>query len=859
MAVAPAGNSAAAALALARARAAAIARQKAEEAARQRAEAARKRAQAAAQAARAARATATRTQAAATRATTTRTSLQRVAHNSTPAERARLQPKIVKAQAREATLVTRAATAQVAAVAAEQAATIAEDEALTAEKAANVAYKAKGLKEPFPEANRIRDVFEAGRLDPKAREKLFGDKAPVTPEAQYAHAKERIAAAQDQEPLQAASTVERELAGLDPKYRSEVIRDNAPLFQRLAKEGFSEDSDLSEKERTQVFSSLERVAQQLPPRDSYALAAQIGDSIPNPGDWSDDAKDAWKQSIKDGGAVLATQLANGPLRGPDYDNKDRAAAVNQLTSEAINEVREDFTQKADRVDQLNGQLADYVKSFGPGLSPEQVNAAVHAFKKKYDKDYKAFETAGGNLGRLMEGCAVGPHDRSEAGPRGFQSDGRILVGQANVSALSELKRVSQTSAGVAEIGAAVERAGMGQEDALVDALQDTSAWGDTAQKGAEGASTALIRGIGARALQLKLQGGDTTALFDGLKKLSKPLGLDAGTAEALAENLNSFRPGMNQAQAQRFTEAINGNLKELEGKPGGKLAAAQFKGVVVLLGAASLSNNFQSFNGDLADKVKAVATTANLGVDGASVAYDLLGKAAPKFIGPAGLALTSVVEGINAAKAFSRGDVVQGSASSAIAIGSTLIAAGLISESVPVAGTIVGGVLIAAGAAASLIFGGGKSAAQVEEEKTEEGLKTFLKGAGVGDNFADALSDLKSDTHDDIWGNVDWQHYRNIGPALNQLSRYFGVSPENFYREVAQLPKDQIEQLLKKAHELKPAVRRDGVDVYSEGTVPTIEVDKPQTIADVAAWLDQQGIFPGRARTPSDQIYNGPH
>lgn len=107
--------------------------------------------------------------------------------------------------------------------------------ALDAERKANTKAKEAGLTQPYPDANKVRDVFDAGSLDPKAQERLFGTRAAVTPQEAAKEDVKRVAEATQRSPREGAEELQRQLEqGHDPVYRQSLVKESAPQTEKMA-------------------------------------------------------------------------------------------------------------------------------------------------------------------------------------------------------------------------------------------------------------------------------------------------------------------------------------------------------------------------------------------------------------------------------------------------------------------------------------------------------------------------------------------------------------------------------------------------------------------------------------------------
>ena len=114
------------------------------------------------------------------------------------------------------------------------------------------------------------------------------------------------------------------------------------------------------------------------------------------------------------------------------------------------------------------------------------------------------------------------------------------------------------------------------------------------------------------------------------------------------------------------------------------------------------------------------------------------------------------------------------------------------SNAVPVAGTVIGGLLLAAGFGLSL-FAGSR-----ETSQNEGPVNDFLRDAGLSPRLAEELS------------NHDAQG-RPVGPVLTELAKRLGMRPTELTRYLDTLDEHTIKLIVEAAH---------GVDPNEEGVYP---------------------------------------
>lgn len=301
-------NSAAAAerqrqIAEARARAAAEAKAKAAAEAKARAEAARKNAAAAQQKARETEKTAQQAQAANGNAQQRKTSAKQELDQAKSALQSKteqldqrgprpgdtqriseLQQKVKEAQEKFDKASTVATKVQQTAQSTRAAADTARGEAISrantaieTQKAANTAATAAGQAEPFREANDVKDVYDAGSLDAKTQEKLFGEKSVVTSDEALQADAQRVSEAAARSPREGAEELQRQLAqNSDPAYRAALARESAPSVEKMV--SALKDPALSPEDASAIVKNLAGSADLQGPGAREALARQLNDA-----------------------------------------------------------------------------------------------------------------------------------------------------------------------------------------------------------------------------------------------------------------------------------------------------------------------------------------------------------------------------------------------------------------------------------------------------------------------------------------------------------------------------------------------------------------------------------------------------
>ncbi|NTX57911.1 hypothetical protein, partial [Myxococcus sp. CA039A] len=146
--------------------------------------------------------------------------------------------------------------------------------ALDAQKSANTAAKAAGKSEPFPKANAVRDVYDAGSLDAKAQTELLGAPSVVNVWAAARADAQRVGEATQSNPVEGAAELERQLAAsTDPNYRAALAVEAMPHTRKLVEQVAS--GSTRSEDANAIMKSLANSAALGGPPARTTLATQI--------------------------------------------------------------------------------------------------------------------------------------------------------------------------------------------------------------------------------------------------------------------------------------------------------------------------------------------------------------------------------------------------------------------------------------------------------------------------------------------------------------------------------------------------------------------------------------------------------
>lgn len=155
------------------------------------------------------------------------------------------------------------------------------DTALSAQKTANASAKQAGQPEPFPKANEVRDVYDAGSLSKKDQQKLLGASVPVTPEeaarADVRHIDDAVKNAKhsNEGPVAGAEELRKQLAlNPDPAYRAALWKETKPQRDAFVNAQVN-DRSLHHSKKPELMKSLAQGADMAGQGARKELATQL--------------------------------------------------------------------------------------------------------------------------------------------------------------------------------------------------------------------------------------------------------------------------------------------------------------------------------------------------------------------------------------------------------------------------------------------------------------------------------------------------------------------------------------------------------------------------------------------------------
>lgn len=627
-------------------------------------------------------------------------------------------------------------------------------------------------------------------------------------------------------PERAATVLEEQARALnDPAQVNALLNQLEPTLTSVADQVAADKEN--EGQTRAVLGAFTRVAEMSGDSGVQTLARATAHNFPD-GDL-EDLDNAVEDSIKAGeGTRFAAALVN------ELNSVGKLDGANDVASAAasgINDLREEFAEAADRVDELNQELAYYTANFGSLLTDEQLEAGTQAFLDKHAEEYARFEEAGRNLSSALDGF----EDILDPNGSIMQRDSdemRDLV-EAAQNGLRELPRLLNTEAGTEACLDALEAQGQGQRtflDSVVDLAADSPDL-------LESVGVGVIRAVG-RAAVSDVNRRNLDRVLDGFERNARLFGIEPDALHDITRDLRNLATAEKSKRIRRLTTRLNETLNETGVFSADTRSGQAFRGLALVLGSASAINRASDWGQLTAtERAQVLVDGLEAGTGAFEFAASTLGKGAraASLAGRASVVLGVLSSGLDlyaGAQAIGDGRYLQGTASLATGAGGLLLAAGLASQSVPVAGTIIGGVLLVGGFGLSLLAG------SREDNKHEGPVEEFLRDAGLSDKLAEELSNHDGDG-------------RPAGPVLLGLAERIGVTPQELVAYLDTLEEDEVQSIIEAAHGVDPddegvyqATGDDAEAIRDASLEELVFGVRPESIEGLALYLERFGYLP---------------
>ncbi|WP_148712826.1 hypothetical protein [Corallococcus sp. AB030] len=650
------------------------------------------------------------------------------------------------------------------------------NKALEAERLANDHAKVAGLKPPYAGADTVKDVFDAGRLDPKAQERLFGTRAVVTPQEaakedakqvarmlrphDYDFQKSLYSIRDPSREIHPAAAV-RELGALlqkdsSPEYRKALLEAVKPQLESiggtLTPSPPGDVVSSSEHPASQeTFEAFGKTASTLRPEERRTFAEGLAAGMGTGNSLESGMEEGLRESIRRGtGSAFSVELATALERS---GKSGQAEAITRTAQAEVEAIREDFAEKSGKVEDLNAQVARLAAGFGPAMTSQEQQNALNSFKKRHQAEYEALEDAAKKLKGALE---VSTEVLKQQGSSLFadKHGGRTDFTQEALETVKQLNGLVGTDVGQKFIDDEVKKQGNG-EPSFLDGVSNLLAGpklGKDANDIAKGLTTAVTKGLASAALKAAASGEDIAGakrVYDNvLGKNPVLFGVTAEDMDTLKGHFKNLLENKKGA-ADELDSALRKLSVDAPGTTGASEAGSALRGLGVVAGLFGTANSVTDVAKGLSEgkglelmtATKALGDSLSATADTSLFVFDVLNKDAAAArtvlgkLGPAGGILGAVGDGLAVANALRNGDNVEAVAKSASALGGALLAAAALSQAVPVAGQVVGGLLLAAGTGVSLW-----NESQKRQEKQED-TRAFLQGAGFSPRLAEQLKD----------------------------------------------------------------------------------------------------------------------
>lgn len=512
-------------------------------------------------------------------------------------------------------------------------------------------------------------------------------------------------------------------------------------------------------------------------------------------------KDAIASVISNGdGAAFAANLSIELNRAGKPQGKTVAATVEQ----SLYSLHRDFTDKSEKVKELNQQLARSQQLSGLESNDPRLQTAVSNFLDDHKQEFDEFEEAGRRLASTLNAAHDIQKNQADLPARPFDENGSrpMLDVSKNITKVETVAELSQTRAGMLHIANALERQSE-DKSTFMDLIPEQLSTANNVAGYTGQIANAVTKITSERIIRLADTLGQERQASQALRGFVKNhavYGIDRAAMNGLAGDMRRVLTSSHNSIAKADALAsLDNRLRQIDGATpfvgGNKIAAGALKGlgfVVSLAGQADAISNFGEAK--FADKVKTIAGGVGLTGEGAAIALQVFGRnnpAATAFLGrlaPGVSGITALLDGLAAAKSLSAGNYADAAISGASATGGAILTVNALrlavgAQALPVAGQIAG-VVLTVGA-----VGGGFIKGRIDEGNLEREYEKFLNDTGLPPEVSDRLSDVSGG--------------RTVAQFVAQIAPELGITPRRFVEHLQTLSSDDLEKVVEMAHNLE--------------------------------------------------------
>ena len=718
---------------------------------------------------------------------------------------------------------------------------------------------------------------EAVPADGLTSQSLLGAAQP-NPDRASADARE-VADATAQSPSQGAACLQQKLAVLnDPRSRRDLLLAVAPAVTQMGR--FCAAS--TPHEFVTLSARLSTVAELAGPSGAALLATAFRDGLVNSGWSAQRCQDTTRDALHANPEQLFLSALSAELERVKLTQAGTASA--ELRG-AAKMARQDFTNDLQRVRSQQAILERLAVSFGPCLSPAQLEAAELAFAQRSARDWKIFEASGTRLAALLPPLA----DAAKGDPSPTSPDREEYLG-----ALRLLPALGLTSAGKDLLRCAVLNQAC-HKTSVLDLVNDAAALSPRPLQFKDSLAQELTAAVSAQAallLQEKNPVGARNLVMDSLIANANLIGVEGDSFAALADQaalLMDHGQGSNTAVMRRVEEFLRSvdqrmhqtqalrptpNPLETEQAMGARLTRAARCVSALMVGLRAFGNITQLAHlGNQSPRQRVLTLNASVDVATAAARLALYAWTQPKAYVRMKVGL-GIVNGLtnglyayndlSAAKRVKTEDSRQAAFLITAGVGETTVAGASafgalryydkIPKAVVAAATAVGledlnavpGIGVTLGTAATLVGVGGQLLLEYQrtrgkEQSAAEDVQFFLRGAGLPPHVAAALSSVDS-------------HGVGIGPFIAQVAPFVGTTATELFEKIATLSPNTMAEFMRIVHAAKYSVSPHGEVRYSEK--PEANPDgtsalhwlwdhgQPHTLQEAAMELKREGCVP---------------
>ena len=592
--------------------------------------------------------------------------------------------------------------------------------------------------------------------------------------------------------LKSTEILKKELQGKDPQVQQAILRQVQPDIGVVA-QNFSQ---LSEVDAKKAFSNLSAATESLGQDHASLLSDAFAKHYPLTEEDRGDAPlrrfptpfEKRQQDLLNTGAKKSIESGKGALfsvaltSSLEKVGKTHAAqSLRDQVLDSLETVQKNYKSDRENFEKREAQLAITIAN-NPQYTEAQKEAGIENFRHDHAKDYHVYNQSSKIFASTLSGTAAlesayedtsaqypfNPHQKNQT---------NLRIDYVLESGMQEVASLSQSETGRQALGQALLKEARGEETFLQKAAQQVS--GDTKMQNDFDRAMLRTAGLEGEKLVKQGKGEEVPRLLEGAGEITHNKELKKAFSE-YAESLEKFSSEDFAAGLVNGADIAKLAQESIQDKKLSKDLKNGFKLIGVSLGSAGLAVDVANTIDDpnLENSLRTVVDAAGLSEAFLSkgLASNIAGKV--NIVGQVGFSIWDTYSAIQ------NGDKL-GAASSSLPL--LLGGAGLaFGPEGGAAGLVIGSAADFVIDVGRAVFG--KDSIEEFEKETQSFHEAALQKMGFGQERAEELAYRLRDVNKDLQG---------AGVLFADAAKVSGLSSQDWFKQVATLPDDDLHDLMK--------------------------------------------------------------